>query len=93
MTSLHIRSLLVLSITALLAACGGNAEQQPAPIQTAALVQTSAAAAPAAGINAPQPDCAPEGCNGLRIIDANAEAWRLEAQRRAAADNGEPTQL
>jgi hypothetical protein len=35
---------------------------------------------------APQPDCAPEGCRGLRIIDANAEEYRLKAQRLAAAE-------
>jgi hypothetical protein len=32
------------------------------------------------------PDCAADGCKGLRIIDANAEAFRYEAMRRAAAD-------
>jgi hypothetical protein len=37
---------------------------------------------------APQPDCAPEGCRGLRIIDANAEEYRLKAQRLAAAEMG-----
>jgi hypothetical protein len=35
----------------------------------------------------PQPDCAPEGCKGLRIIDGNAEAFRLDAMKRA--DNPE----
>jgi hypothetical protein len=32
----------------------------------------------------PLPDCAAEGCKSLRIIDANAEAYRYEAMRRAA---------
>lgn len=34
--------------------------------------------------NAPAPDCAAEGCSGLRIIDGNAEAYRYAALRRAA---------
>jgi len=51
---------------------------------------TGAAAAgttvPTASATMPQPDCAADGCNGLRIIDANAEAWRYAAMQRAAAD-------
>lgn len=43
-----------------------------------------AANAPVAAANAPAPDCAAEGCSGLRIIDGNAEAFRYDAQRRAA---------
>lgn len=39
-----------------------------------------------ASANMPQPDCAPEGCNSLRIIDGNAEAWRIDAARRAALE-------
>ena len=34
----------------------------------------------------PAPDCAAEGCASLRIIDGNAEAWRIDAQRRAELD-------
>lgn len=86
MTTLPIRSLLALSLAVLLTACGG-ADVQTAPIQTAAVMQTSFAPAQvvaSAAQAAPQPDCAPEGCKGLRIIDGNAEAYRLEAQRRAA---------
>jgi hypothetical protein len=128
MNILSIRSLLALSVTALLGACGGNLEPT-ATVQTAAMVQTSlyateaaagaqgtagqaagsqlpaaqlpaaqamsaqmAAAAQAAATDGPQPDCAPEGCKALRIIDANAEMYRMEAQRRAAAgeDDGNP---
>ena len=37
-------------------------------------------------VNMPAPDCAADGCKSLRIIDANAEAYRYEAMRRAAAD-------
>jgi hypothetical protein len=123
MNILSIRSLLALSVTALLGACGGNLEPT-ATVQTAAMVQTSldatqaiagaqagavqapgsqlpaaqlpaaqalSAQAAAAQADGPQPDCAPEGCKALRIIDANAEMYRLEAQRRAAAeDDGNP---
>jgi pyruvate/2-oxoglutarate dehydrogenase complex dihydrolipoamide acyltransferase (E2) component len=93
MTTLHLRSLLAIAVTALLAACGGTDAQSNAPTQTAALVQSSAAqaaplatssAAAQAAAQAPQPDCAPEGCKSLRIIDGNAEAYRVEAMRRAA---------
>jgi hypothetical protein len=103
------RYLFAIPVTALLAACGAGGTQSEAPVQTAALMQTSAGptqlgltqtsavstppalaqpasgAAQAAAASPPQPDCAPEGCHGLRIIDGNAEAWRLEAQRRASA--------
>ncbi|WP_020653527.1 hypothetical protein [Massilia niastensis] len=53
---------------------------------------SSAAAAPAASApvasvasaNMPVADCEPEGCSSLRIIDGNAEAYRIDAQRRAS---------
>jgi hypothetical protein len=101
MTTLHIRSLLAIAVTTVLAACGGTDVQSNTPTQTAALVQSSAAqaaplatagAAGQAAAHAPQPDCAPEGCNGLRIIDGNAEAYRVEAMRRATNEaNGDLT--
>ena len=47
---------------------------------------TGPAVAAASGPNNPAPDCAPEGCASLRIIDGNAEAYRVDAMRRAAAD-------
>jgi hypothetical protein len=93
MTTLHLRSLLAIAVTALLTACGGTDVQGDPAIQTASLVQSSAAlgttatagtAAQAGAAQAPQPDCAPEGCKGLRIIDGNAEAYRVEALRRAS---------
>jgi hypothetical protein len=34
----------------------------------------------------PVPDCAPENCSGLRIIDANAEEYRLRAMERKQLD-------
>lgn len=80
---------LATSLVALLAACGGQ-NQAGAPIQTAAVMQTVTVQGQAANA-APVPDCAPENCQGLRIIDGNAEAYRLDAMRRAAAEaNGGP---
>jgi hypothetical protein len=38
------------------------------PTHTAAMTATT-----------PAPDCAADGCKGLRIIDANAEAYRYKA--------------
>ena len=46
---------------------------------------TGPAVAAATGPNNPTPDCAAEGCASLRIIDGNAEAYRIDAMRRAAA--------
>lgn len=33
--------------------------------------------------NMPAPDCAPQNCAGLRIIDGNAEAYRVDAMKKA----------
>lgn len=81
--------------TLLLTACGGQQDFQAAG-QTvagtsasaipASSIQTGADAATLVAANMPQPDCAPEGCNSLRIIDGNAEAWRIDAARRAALE-------
>jgi hypothetical protein len=35
----------------------------------------------------PVPDCQPENCAGLRIIDGNAEAFHVDAMRRAGQDS------
>lgn len=87
-----------MSLVALVSACGGQAASD-APIQTAAVMQAVVApaqagtSAQAANAQAPTPDCAPENCKGLRIIDGNAEAYRVDAQRRAAAEaNGDDPQ-
>jgi len=87
------------ALAALLAACG--AAPADLPTQTAGAVltgvaTTSASAGNAASAdanvpaalaaNSPQPDCAAEGCNSLRIIDGNAEAFRYAAMRRTDAD-------
>lgn len=68
------------------------------PLQTADAGASTAVAVPASlanlpasnaivvAANMPQPDCAAEGCGSLRIIDGNAEAWRIDAARRAALE-------
>ena len=56
----------------------------PAPAPGAPVVATIASA------TMPAPDCAAEGCASLRIIDGNAEAWRIDAQRRAALEASLP---
>ncbi|UVW29946.1 hypothetical protein [Massilia sp. H6] len=69
------------------------------PMQLASKVHSRASLPPAAhggavaatlpaGANAPLPDCAADGCSSLRIIDGNAEAYRIDAMRRAAAGDG-----
>jgi hypothetical protein len=85
------RSLLAVSVALLLTACGGADIQGAAPNQIAAVTQVAAVSSEATGAaQAPQPDCAPEACSGLRIIDGNAEAYRADALRRASAEaNGD----
>ena len=77
-----LRTVFAVTLAALLAACGSGA-QIDQPVQTAAM---TGSAAQVASANSPAPDCAADDCKGLRIIDANAEAFRYEAMRRAAAD-------
>jgi hypothetical protein len=97
-----IRSVSALCLAALFAACGGGQADQPAQTTTAvqfgsgaqvtaqastpAADRTGAPVAPQVAANMPTPDCAADGCKSLRIIDANAEAYRYDAMRRAAAD-------
>ncbi|MFC5462380.1 hypothetical protein [Massilia niabensis] len=86
------RSILTVSILALLTACGGADLPSDTMSPSAALasngspatasLKTSVSAMPVAG-GQPLPDCHPEGCAGLRIIDGNAEAYRIDAMRRA----------
>lgn len=96
------RILPALILTSLLAACGGGGDTEPPaymPTATAAATisvgapagtTADASAAPtsvaAASAAMPTPDCAAEGCASLRIIDGNAEAWRIDAARRAAVE-------
>lgn len=91
----RIPSAVTIALATLLTACGGSYPQTDAPAQTAALVQRVDVAAnqPAqaqAQAQHPAPDCAPEGCKGLRIIDGNAEAYRIDAMRRKAAAQNDP---
>ena len=87
-----LRSILTVSILALVTACGGADLSADAAVQSASPMASSgpataavhisvAAMAPTAG--QPLPDCQPEQCAGLRIIDGNAEAFRIDAMRRA----------
>jgi hypothetical protein len=79
-----IRSVSALGLAALLAACGGGQIDQSS--QAAAVAGQSGSAAKVIAAAMPTADCAADGCKSLRIIDANAEAYRYDAMRRAAAD-------
>ncbi|RNF31575.1 hypothetical protein NM04_06565 [Massilia aurea] len=97
-----LRTIIALSLTCVLAACGGQddidttVQSASTTIIASAPASVSAAAAPAATVatvasaTMPAPDCAAEGCASLRIIDGNAEAWRIDAQRRAALEASLP---
>lgn len=91
MKFLNIPSLLTLTLATLLAACGGADPATDMAFQAAPVMEkVDVAANQAAPAQHPTPDCAPEGCNGLRIIDGNAEAYRLDAMRRAATEENDP---
>lgn len=87
-----IRTIIAASFFAIvLSACGGSAVDSTAPLQTASAVATHAvdlSVDRAAVGQTPAPDCAADNCAGLRIIDGNAEAFRIDAMRRAAQENG-----
>ncbi len=93
-----LRTLSAIALTAFLTACGTGQPDTAMPTQLASSVisapaatpvsavpATGAAAVATTGPNMPAPDCAADGCAGLRIIDGNAEAFRIDAMRRAAA--------
>ncbi|MFK3738597.1 hypothetical protein [Massilia sp. TN1-12] len=80
MKNFALRLVFGFTFAASLAACGSGVEDAQ-QLQTAAAVQANVAVA---AENSPAPDCAADGCKGLRIIDANAEVYRYEAMRRAA---------
>jgi hypothetical protein len=84
-----------LNATEAIAAAQGAAPAGASNAGTSAAAMAAANPTANAAIAAqgPQPDCAPEGCRGLRIIDANAEEYRLKAQRLAAAEMGGDTTL
>ena len=54
-----------------------------ASADASATMSGALAAAPVVAANMPQPDCIADGCKGLRIVDANAEAFRYAAMHRA----------
>jgi hypothetical protein len=58
-----------------LTACGGGA----GPASEAAVPAYAATA-----VQMPAADCEPQACQGLRIIDSNAETFRADAARRDA---------
>jgi hypothetical protein len=74
----------IIMISAGLSACGGAAPKNVVPvIQTAAATHVvDLSVDPAATGQTPLPDCADQNCSGLRIIDGNAEAFRIDAMRR-----------
>lgn len=89
----NLRNAFGLSFAVLLAACGAG-NQVDMPTQTASMVQTNVDATAQATNTAtvttqvasatmPAPDCAADGCKSLRIIDANAEAFRYQAMHAA----------
>ncbi len=80
MKQFALRTAFAASLAVLLAACGAN-DDVDLPTRTAAMSASTVVAA-----NSPVPDCAADGCSSLRIIDANAETYRYDAMRRAAAD-------
>lgn len=80
MKTFALRLIFASSLAASLAACGSGV-QDDMTTQTAASVTTGVQVA----ANNPAPDCAAEGCKGLRVIDGNAEAYRFDAMRRAQA--------
>lgn len=91
MNTRRLRNLLSISlIAATLCACGGSSIDTPAaPVQTAAATKVvDLSVDPASVGQSPAPDCAADGCAGLRIIDGNAEAFRIDAMRRAAQEDG-----
>lgn len=82
-----IRIVSALGLAAILAACGGGGQANQPTLTAAAVTVTGASGVAAqASSTMPAPDCAADGCKSLRIIDGNAEAYRYDAMRRAAAE-------
>jgi hypothetical protein len=74
------------SATVIAAAQAPAAVPETAPGAERAIAAAAAVVPAIASATMPAPDCAAEGCVSLRIIDGNAEAWRIDAQRRAALE-------
>lgn len=82
-----LRSVSALGLAVILTACGGGQIDQPTQLAAAVGVASqSGIGAQAVVTSMPAPDCAADGCRSIRVIDANAEAYRYDAMRRAAAD-------
>ncbi|MEH6437228.1 hypothetical protein [Massilia sp. DD77] len=90
-----LRTVAAIAMTVLLTACGAGTQEihatqtasigaSSASVAEQAAPSTGAPVAPVVSANMPAPDCAAEGCGSLRIIDGNAEAFRIDAQRRDA---------
>jgi hypothetical protein len=78
----------LITLAAALSACGAAPEGFDAAVQTAAVTHVvDLSADPAATGQTPAPDCADQNCSGLRITDGNAEAFRIDAMRRAGQDS------
>ena len=100
MTFSSLRTVSALVLASLLTACGAGQQDVQGTTSLATVVSSSAASqdvgaavsaagaatAPVASANMPIADCEAEGCSSLRIIDGNAEAYRIDAQRRAASE-------
>lgn len=69
------RLLAALSFACVLTACGGNVDT--GAIRAAPVLAATSAHMPVA-------DCEPQACQGLRIIDSNAETFRADNARREA---------
>jgi hypothetical protein len=94
MKFLTFRTASVLSLaaltSALLGACGSGTQSDPAAQVQTTGTSTTTVTPTITAANMPAPDCAADNCTSLRIIDANAEAYRYDAQRRAALADGTP---
>jgi hypothetical protein len=86
-----LRSISALGLAALLAACGGGEIDQPTMTTAAVMTSSSAQVSTQVPTAMPAPDCAADGCKSLRVIDGNAEAYRYDAMRRAAAEDAAGT--
>ena len=83
MKTTALRSAMAAALLALLTACGGDIPPDTVAVTTAAVKVSQQVAVG----EQPVADCQPEHCAGLRIIDGNAEAWRVDAMRRAGQDS------
>lgn len=78
--SSFVRSIIpAAAVLFVLSGCGGDMDPvMQSPQATIAATTVRLATMPVA-------DCEVEGCRGLRIIDANAEAWRYKALMRESS--------